>query len=161
LVAALAAGSLIAGCGSSSTPSTPTATPVKTSTTTAAKPKHAGKPHAPAHGHKAPAKHAPAKPKPKPKPVIKVPKRQVVVAGGLLKTLSGTGNAAIGSLDEKTAVVLEWSTTAAPIEIFNSHGFFLVNSHSPTGKVRLSAGKYTNLHVSTKGHWTIELHASG
>lgn len=155
---ALAAGALIAGCGSSSTtPSTSTVSPVKTSTV-----KTSGS-VSPAPAHHAGAKHSSGAKPPAPKthsaPVIKVPKRAVIKTGPVLQSFFGDGDKAIGTLTASTAVVLEWSTTKAPIQIFNGHGFVLVNSSSGTGEVRLARGKYTDMHVASKGRWTITLHA--
>ena len=151
---ALAAGALIAGCGSSSTtPSTSTVSPVKTSTV---KTRNSV---VPKPAHHAGAKHSGPVARPAPKaPVVKVPKRVVIQTGPVLKSLFGDGDKAIGTLTASTAVVLEWSTTKAPIQIFNSHGFVLVNSSSGTGEVRLARGTYTEMHVATKGRWTITLH---
>jgi hypothetical protein len=147
LAAALAVGLLVAGCGSSTTSSTTT----PKTTSTAAKPplvsQHPTKP-APKHhpGHVI-VVHLPPKP-----PVIK--------AGALIQTLAGNGDRAIANLSEKTTVVLEWQTSTPPIQIFNKHGFVLVNSPSATGEVRLARGKYTGLRVATKGAWTLEIRAS-
>jgi hypothetical protein len=93
-------------------------------------------------------------------PAVSHSKPPVIAAGPLLRTLSGTDNAAIGALTEKTGVVLEWRTASPPIQIFNGHGFLLVISNLPTGKVKLAKGHYENLHVSAKGAWTIQVHAS-
>jgi ABC-type Fe3+-hydroxamate transport system substrate-binding protein len=142
---ALAAGALIAGCGSSSTtPSASTASPVTTSTVKT-------------NTSVAPAPKTPSVPKTRSVPVVKVPKRVVIKTGPVLKSLSGDGDKTIGTLTASAAVVLEWSTTKAPIQIFNGHGFVLVNSSSGTGEVRLARGKYTDMHVATTGRWTITL----
>jgi len=87
-------------------------------------------------------------------------KPPVIAAGPLLATLSGTGSEAIGALTEKTGVVLEWKTTSPTMQIFNSHGFLLVVSNLPSGRVRLAKGHYGNLHVGAKGPWTIQVRAS-
>jgi hypothetical protein len=87
-------------------------------------------------------------------------KPPVIAAGPLLATVSGTGSEAIGALTEKTSVVLEWKTTSPPMQIFNGHGFLLLVSNLPSGKVRLAKGHYGDLHVGAKGPWTIQVHAS-
>jgi hypothetical protein len=120
---------------------------------------------APAPAHHAGAKHSAGVKPPAPNearsvPVIKVPKRVVIKTGPVIRSLFGNGDKAIGTLTATTAVVLEWSTTKTPIQIFNGHGFVLVNSSSGAGQVGLARGKYTDMHVATKGRWTITLHAS-
>ena len=78
----------------------------------------------------------------------------------LLRSLSGVGDQAIGTLSEKATVVLQWSTTKPPIQIFNPHGFLIVNSDSLTGTVKLARGEYKGLRVASKGSWKIRIHAS-
>ena len=87
-------------------------------------------------------------------------KPPVISAGAVTRSLSGTGDRAIGALSEKSTVVLEWSTTTPPIQVFAPHGFLLVNSNFATGRVRLARGEYKGLRVATKGHWTIQVRAS-
>ena len=90
---------------------------------------------------------------------VSLPKPPVIAAGPLLTAFSGTGSEAIGALTEKTSVVLEWRTTSPPIQIFNGHGFLLLVSDLPSGRVRLARGDYQGLHVGAKGPWTIQIHA--
>ncbi len=87
-------------------------------------------------------------------------KQPVISAGVVTGTLTGTGNQPIETLSEKTTVVLQWSTTAGTFQIFNTHGFVLVDSNATTGRVRLARGDYKGLRVAAKGHWTIQLRAS-
>ena len=97
---------------------------------------------------------------PKSPATVKAPKPPVIQAGALIAGLSGSGSEAIGALSEKTSVVLEWRTAAPPIQIFNAHGFLLVNSNLPNGRIRLARGQYRGMHVGAKGPWTIKIHAS-
>jgi len=82
-----------------------------------------------------------------------------VAAGAVLKTLSGTGNAALGKLTEKTATVLQWHASGSPIVIFTVQGFRLVSSPASSGRVKLTPGEYSGLRIAAKGAWTIELRA--
>jgi hypothetical protein len=95
-----------------------------------------------------------------PSGTFKAPKPPVIAAGPLISRFSGGGSEAIGSLSEKTSVVLEWKTATPPLQIFNGHGFLLVNSNLPSGRVRVASGDYRGLHVGARGPWTITIHAS-
>lgn len=90
------------------------------------------------------------------RPVIRA-RRPAISAGAVIGTLKGTGDQPIGTLSEKSTVVLEWSTAAGSIQIFNTHGFLLVNSSARTGMVRLARGDYKGLRVAAESHWTIRL----
>jgi hypothetical protein len=83
----------------------------------------------------------------------------LIPAGPLLRAFAGTGNTSIGTLSEKSTVVLEWTTTKPPIQIFTSRGFLIISSHTRSGGVRLAHGRFPGVHVATKGQWTIQLHA--
>ena len=83
----------------------------------------------------------------------------MIPAGPLLRAFAGTGNTSIGTLSEKSTVVLEWTTTKAPIQVFTSRGFLIISSHTRSGRVRLAHDRYPGVHVATKGQWTIQLHA--
>lgn len=161
----------LAGCGSSGSSSSTTATVAgQTTANHAATPAHHDRvPHAASKASRT----APAKSSKKhsqsvahvvvvktvARPVIHA-KQPVISAGVVTSTLTGTGKQAIGTLSEKTTVVLQWSTTAGPIQIFGTHGFLLVNSNATTGRVRLARGDYKGLRVAAKGHWTIQVRAS-
>ena len=93
-------------------------------------------------------------------PAASVSKPPAVAAGPLLTSFSGSGSEAIGALSEKTGVVLQWSTSSPPLQIFNSHGFLLLVSNLPSGRVGLAPGEYKGLRVGAKGPWTIQIHAS-
>ena len=82
-----------------------------------------------------------------------------IAAGVVLRTLSGTGNAALGKLTEKTATVLQWNGSGSPVEIFTAQGFRLVSSAASSGRVKLTPGEYRGVRIATKGPWTIELRA--
>ncbi len=82
-----------------------------------------------------------------------------IPAGPVLKTFSGTGDAALGMLSETTAIVLQWSTASPAIQIFTAQGFRLVSSPMSSGRVRLTRGKYPGLRIATKGPWKIQLRA--
>jgi hypothetical protein len=85
----------------------------------------------------------------------------VIPGGPVSRDFSGTGSMAIGSVSESRTVVLQWIATKAPMQIFDAHGFLLVNSTLPNGEVRLSRGVYKSLHVAAKGSWNIQIHAAG
>jgi hypothetical protein len=84
----------------------------------------------------------------------------VIGAGRVIRSFSGTGNRRIGSLSEKTAIVLQWRTAGRAIQLFTVHGFVLVDSHAATGRVRLARGGYPALRVATRGSWTVQLRAA-
>jgi len=137
LAALIATAAVAAGCGSSNGQSTTNRAPGAVGQVSAAGTQARGGPSA-----------------------VNRSKPPVIAAGPLLATLSGTGSEAIGALTEKTGVVLEWKTSSPPMQIFNSHGFLLVVSNLPSGRVRLAKGHYGNLHVGAKGPWTIQVRAS-
>lgn len=82
-----------------------------------------------------------------------------ISAGPVLRTFSGTGDAGLGLLSEKTAIVLQWNTDSRAVQIFTAQGFRLVSSPAPSGRVRLTRGRYPGLRIATKGPWTIQLRA--
>lgn len=83
-----------------------------------------------------------------------------IPAGRVVDSFTGRGSRAIGSLAEKSTVVLEWRTSAPEIQIFTVQGFLLVDSHLSRGRVRLARGRYRELRVAAAGPWTIRLHAA-
>ncbi|MGO9788056.1 MAG: hypothetical protein ACLP8S_00630 [Solirubrobacteraceae bacterium] len=83
----------------------------------------------------------------------------VIPAGALIGSFSGTGNQTIGSVSEQRTIVIEWTADKAPIQVFTSKGFLLVDSRTQTGRIRLARGDYQDLHVATRGAWTLQLHA--
>jgi hypothetical protein len=85
-------------------------------------------------------------------PTLHVPR-----AGRLIRTLTGTGSRAIGSLRERRAVVLQWRTSKGPFQIYTSRGMILVAGRGHRGAIGLTRGDYSNLRVSTPGAWTIRL----
>jgi hypothetical protein len=84
----------------------------------------------------------------------------VIAAGRQLEAFSGVGNRSIGSLSERTAVVLQWSTAGAPFQLFTERGFLLVDSEPGHGRIRLARGDYRGLRVGTQGAWAIQLRAT-
>jgi hypothetical protein len=80
-----------------------------------------------------------------------------IAAGPVIKSFTGDGGRAIGSLAEKRTIVLQWKTSAPTIQLFTAQGQVLVDTHSPVGSVRLSQGHYVGLHVATPGRWTVQL----
>jgi hypothetical protein len=84
----------------------------------------------------------------------------VIAAGRLLEAFSGVGNRSIGSLSERAAVVLQWSTAGRPLQLFTERGFLLVDSQPGYGRIRLARGDYRGLRVGTQGAWTIQLRAA-
>jgi hypothetical protein len=85
------------------------------------------------------------------------PTLHVPHAGHLIRTLTGTGSRAIGSLRERTAVVLQWHASKGDFQIYTSQGMILVSGRGHRGSIGLTRGNYTNLRVSTPGAWTIRL----
>lgn len=169
--AALTIAVVLAGCGSSGTPSSTTATVARRATASHAA-AAAHHPRAPRAAGKvsqtAPAKRSQKRSKavahgvaakPIARPVIHAAP-PAISAGPVTATLAGIGNQAIETLSEKTTVVLQWSITAGSIQIFNTRGFVLVDSNALTGRVRLARGLYKGLRVAAKGHWTVEVRAA-
>lgn len=85
------------------------------------------------------------------------PRPPVIAAGPVIKTFTGDGDRAIGSLAEKQAIVVQWSTSTPSIQLFTAQGIVLVNASSPVGRVRLAQGDYSGLRVATPGRWTVQL----
>jgi hypothetical protein len=83
----------------------------------------------------------------------------VIAAGPLVRVFSGTRNKGIGSLSEKTPLVVGWTAAKPPIQIFTSQGNLLLSSDRRSGRIRLGSGVYPGLRVATNGHWTIQLRA--
>jgi hypothetical protein len=79
--------------------------------------------------------------------------------GATIKTITGTHDATIGTLAEDRSVVLVWTASAAPIQIFTSQGNLLLSSHARSGTIRLAEGQYHGLRVASPGAWTLRLHA--
>ena len=92
--------------------------------------------------------------------VAATPRPPVIRAGRAIKSFSGTGNRAIGSLSEKHAIVLQWSTSAQRFQLFTAEGFVLLDSHTRVGRVRLGPGDYLRLHVASPARWTLLLRES-
>jgi Ni/Co efflux regulator RcnB len=113
--------------------------------------------HRAAHrtGHRsAPAHHVSAR------PAVRHPRTatlRVPQPGRLIRTLTGTGPRAIGSLRESRAAVLQWQTSRGPFQLFTSRGVILVTSRAHKGSIGLARGTYARLRVSSPGAWTIRL----
>ncbi|MBV8929021.1 MAG: hypothetical protein JO152_07850 [Mycobacteriaceae bacterium] len=88
------------------------------------------------------------------------PRPPVIRAGRTIRSISGAGNRAIGSLSEKTAIVLQWSSSAQRIQVFTAQGFLLLDSHTRAGRVRLAPGRYFRLRVASPARWTLLLRES-
>jgi hypothetical protein len=80
--------------------------------------------------------------------------------GAMIRTITGTHNATIGTLAEGTSVVLVWTASEGPIQIFTSQGNLLLSSHARNGTIRLAEGQYHGLRVASPGAWTLRLHAA-
>jgi hypothetical protein len=87
-----------------------------------------------------------------PHPTLHVPR-----AGRRIRTLTGDGPGAIGSLRERRAAVLQWHTSQGPFQIYTSRGLIIVSGRGHRGSIGLTRGDYNNLRVSTPGVWTIRL----
>ncbi|HTA15997.1 MAG TPA: hypothetical protein VK781_14160 [Solirubrobacteraceae bacterium] len=81
------------------------------------------------------------------------------VGGHVLRHFTGSGNAHLGTIVVRSPEVLAWSAQHPPIQIFTTHGFLLVSSHSSSGTVQLARGVYSGLRVASHGGWSIALHA--
>ena len=84
-----------------------------------------------------------------------------IAAGRVLRTFAGSGPGTLGSVSEKTPVVIEWHATAPHVQLLTGPGFLLVDSHARTGRITLARGSYTRLRISTPQAWTIELRVAG
>jgi len=93
-------------------------------------------------------------------PAPAAPRAPVIRAGRTIRSISGTGNRAIGSLSEGKPIVLQWSTSGQHIQLFTAQGFLLLDSHARDGRVRLAAGDYSRLRVASPARWTLLLRAS-
>jgi hypothetical protein len=78
----------------------------------------------------------------------------------MIRIITGTHNAKIGTLAERTSVLLVWTASEAPIQIFTSKGNLLLSSHARTGSIRLAEGRYRGLRVASPGAWTLRLHTA-
>jgi hypothetical protein len=78
----------------------------------------------------------------------------------VIKVITGSRNARIGTLAERTSVVLVWTAAQAPIQIFTSRGDLLLSSQARSGRIVLSGGQYRGLRVASPGPWTLRLHAA-
>lgn len=88
------------------------------------------------------------------------PRPPVIRAGRTIRSFTGIGNRAIGSLSERRPIVLQWSTSGQRIQLFTAQGFLLLDSHVPTGRVRLAPGDYLRLRVASRARWTLLLRTS-
>ncbi len=158
LLSVLIAVTILAGCGSSShTSSTAGTTTAAASVTSAAGGSSAktatgasGTPasaaaHPSTSGASAPSSVQPASPS---------------LGGHLLRRFAGSGNALLGTMVAPAGSRLLWSVHHSGVQIFTSNGFMLVNSHAPSGAVRLSRGTYRSVRVATTGPWSIELRSA-
>ncbi len=82
-----------------------------------------------------------------------------IAAGRVLRTFSGHGAGTLGSVSERSAVVIEWHAAAPHVQLLTGPGFMLVDSRSRTGRITLARGSYTHLRISTPGAWTVALRA--
>jgi hypothetical protein len=80
--------------------------------------------------------------------------------GEMIRIITGTRTAQIGTLAERTSVFLDWTASEAPIQIFTSQGNLLLSSHARHGRIRLAEGRYRGLRVASPGAWTLRLHAA-
>jgi hypothetical protein len=79
------------------------------------------------------------------------------VSGHLLRRYSGTGNTRLGTIVVHSSSVLVWSAQHAPIQVFTSTGFILLNSSSLTGSTKLSGGTYRGVRVASHAGWSLQL----
>jgi hypothetical protein len=88
------------------------------------------------------------------------PRPPVIRAGRTIRSFSGTGNQAVGSLAEKSSIVLQWRTSGQRFQVFTARGFLLLDTHAATGRLRLARGEYSKLRVASPAGWTLLLRAS-
>jgi hypothetical protein len=74
------------------------------------------------------------------------------------RVITGTGNAGIGTVAEGSSVLLTWTASKGPIQIFTSQGNLLLSSGARHGSIRLAKGQYQGLRVASPGAWTLRLH---
>jgi hypothetical protein len=63
----------------------------------------------------------------------------------------------LGTIVVSVPSVLIWHAQRAPIQIFTSSGFLLVQSATANGNVRLAKGTYRGVRVASHAGWSIEL----
>lgn len=71
------------------------------------------------------------------------------------KTFSGTGNKKLGTLRLRRSAVLTWRTRGRLFQVFEQHGFLLVDTRARRGHVRIHRGVYRRVRVATRGRWRI------
>ena len=80
--------------------------------------------------------------------------------GAIIRTITGTHNATIGTLAEGRSIVMVWTASEGPIQIFTSQGNLLLSSRAHSGTIRLAEGQYHGVRVASPGAWSLRLHTS-
>lgn len=80
--------------------------------------------------------------------------------GAIIRTITGTHSATIGTLAEGRSIVMVWTASEGPIQIFTSQGNLLLSSHAHSGTIRLAEGQYHGVRVASPGAWSLKLHTS-
>ena len=80
--------------------------------------------------------------------------------GATIRTITGTHSATIGTLAEGRSIVMVWTASEGPIQIFTSQGNLLLSSHAHNGTIRLAEGQYHGVRVASPGAWSLRLHTS-
>jgi hypothetical protein len=75
----------------------------------------------------------------------------------VIRRFTGSGNHVLGSLAEKTAIVLQWRTSGHPIQLAVRSGFLLLDSPARAGRIKLPPGEYSGLRIATPNGWSVEL----
>jgi hypothetical protein len=75
----------------------------------------------------------------------------------VISRFTGSGDKVLGTLAEKTATVLQWSTSSHPVQLSVANGFLLLASPARAGRIKLPPGKYPGLRIATRHGWSVEL----
>jgi hypothetical protein len=72
------------------------------------------------------------------------------------RVFTGNGSARLGTLRLRRTATLRWRA-AGGLQLYDRHGFMVLNSRAHHGRVRLRRGVYRGLRVVTPGHWRIAI----
>jgi hypothetical protein len=73
------------------------------------------------------------------------------------KTFSGSGNKKLGTLRLRRSAVLTWRARGRLFQVFEQHGFLLVDTRAHRGHVKIHRGVYRRVRVATRGRWRISI----
>ncbi|MGA2010098.1 MAG: hypothetical protein ABSH51_06145 [Solirubrobacteraceae bacterium] len=81
----------------------------------------------------------------------------VIRAGTVIARFAGSGNRVLGSVNARTAVVLQWRASGRPLTLLTAGGFPIVESANGAGRIRLLRGDYRGLRIVTAQRWSVEV----